>query len=202
MHATGATENDDPAVTVPAVALPAGIVLAGDERVLWLGRPRVREPIDRAWILSRLGLLAWLIVPTTLLVWSLGFLPAWVARPGWWIGVFAAVWLAAGLRHLTITPIKQARRRARLTYILTNVRAIIHEAGRRTVTESRLLDAVEHVRVTELGNGAADVWAGILFERIPVGEVPRLHAIALDAVRACGGNPLTPPGSATSAPPA
>src|SRR5439155_21260966 len=103
--------------------LPAGVMLAADEKLLWTGRPRERDPINQAWFLSRLKMLAWLMIPTALLLWALG-IPSWVARAHWGVGVVAGVWLLAGVYGMTIDPLVQTRRRRRTVYLLTNVRAI------------------------------------------------------------------------------
>ena len=175
--------------TVDASNLPAGIVLASGEKVLWIGRPRVRDPLDGTWVLARLKTLAWLLIPTVLLLWSLG-IPHWVARPHWAIGAFAVFWMLMSVYGMTLEPLRQARRRARTVYILTNVRTIQHEAGAKARTNSNLLDMVGHVHVNRRRDGAAELWIGSAnFTRVPASEVDRVHAMAIEAVRAAGVPP-------------
>ena len=184
------------------VELPPQVVLAPDEIVLWTGRPRVHDPLDRAWVISRLHTLAWQIIPTLLLLSSLGYLPAWAPRAHWAVGAVSVIWLTLGMYQLMLDPFFDARRRARYTYVLTNLRAINHESGKKPVVRSYLLDLVSNVGLHESGNGAAEVWiGGTNFTRVPSADAQRLYAIALEAVRATGGS-ITPPDSATSAPPA
>jgi hypothetical protein len=178
-----------PALPINDSPLPPGIVLAPDEHVLWTARPRVHDPIDWPWVRTRLKTLAWLLLPAALLLSSLGMLPIWLPRAHWWTGGIGILWLTVGLYHLLVEPVQKSRRRARSTYVLTNVRAIIHEAGRRTVTRSYLLDMIHQVTVEQTGNGASDVWIGTTLPRIPDADAERLQSIALDAVRAAGGAP-------------
>jgi uncharacterized membrane protein len=178
-----------------SAALPGEIVLAAGETILWSGHPRVREPIDGAWFLARVKTLAWLMIPTALLLASLG-IPEWLPRPHWFAGAFAAFWLAAGLYNMTITPIVHARRRARTIYVLTNIRAIIHIGGRVTQTRSLLLDMVDGTQMQHGRNRSADVWVGMMaFVLLDEDEAARAHAIALDAIRNAGtpaGGIITP----------
>jgi membrane protein YdbS with pleckstrin-like domain len=196
-QATPARERSAPATSDD---LPPEIALAPNERVLWLGRPRPRDPRDRAWVLARLKTLAWLMIPTALLVSAVGGLPPWAPRAHWAVGAFGAIWLLIGLYVVTVDPMQQARRRERTLYVLTNIRAITHVAGDGGHTRSLLLDTVNSLSVhrgrgggggasgtseATAGAAAADLWIGsAFFDRIP--DADRAHAIALEAVRLAG----------------
>ena len=172
--------------------LPQDVVLSQGERILWTGRPRVRDPRDGAWLVSKLKALVWLMIPLALLLSAVGAGPEWAPRAHWAVGAFAVVWIAIGSYGLMIEPIHMARRRSRTLYVLTNIRAIVHVAGRRGSTRSVLLDTAETITLTPVGDGAvADLWVGgAPFERLA--DAAAAHAIALEAVRIAG----TPAGGA------
>jgi hypothetical protein len=177
------------------LTLPAGLALAADERVLWTGRPRVAELFDLAWLLGRLHLVAWMLVPLGFLLASLGVLEPWIDRINLIVGCLGAILLLAGLYSLLIAPFVQMYGRSRTWYALTNVRAVVHlrTLRRGSVTNSYLLDMAGMTELRERSDGTGDVWlsAGASFERI---DKPReVHAMVLEAVRNAG-TPITPPG--------
>ena len=88
---------------------------------------------------------------------------------------------------MTLGRWKQRRRRARTTFVLTNVRASSHIGGRAPSAQSNLLDMVNHLNLTPLGDGAADVAIGAaVMGRLQYTDAVTLHAAALDAVRIAG----------------
>jgi len=185
----------------PELSLPDGLILAADEQVLWTGRPRVAESFDRAWLLRRLHLIAWLLIPLGFLLAALGVLEPWIDRAHFFYGFLGGFLLLAGLYSLLVAPFVQAFRRSRTSYALTNIRAIVHTRSLRrgSVTGSYLLDMAGMTELREHSDGAGDVWlsAGATFERI---ERPReVHLLVLEAVRNAG-TPLMPPGEEVDMP--
>jgi hypothetical protein len=176
------------------LTLPAGLALAADERVLWTARPRVAEPLDLAWLLGRLHIMGWLLVPLGFLLAAMGVLEPWIKPIHFFWGVLAAFLLLAGLYALLASPFVQMFRRARTSYALTNVRAIVNvrTLRRGVVTDSYLLDMAGMTELRERSDGTGDVWlsAGAMFERI---DKPReVHGLVLEAIRNAG-TPITPP---------
>jgi hypothetical protein len=175
-------------------ALPDGLALAADERVLWAGRPRVAELLDLAWLLGRLHIMAWMLIPLGFLLAATGALEPWIDRIHFFFGFLAALLLVAGLYSLLVSPFVRMYRRSRTSYALTSVRAIVHvrTLRRGVVTDSYLLDMAGMTELREHSDGAGDVWisAGAMFERI---ERPReVHAMVLESIRNAG-TPITPP---------
>jgi hypothetical protein len=105
----------------------------------------------------------------------------------WAPTAISVLWLWGGLYALTLGPIRDAQRRARTTYYLTNLRAIVHEGGRKPVTRSTLLDMVGAVDlIDELdGTGEVRLRSGGGFERVE--RAAEVYAIVLEAIRAAGG---------------
>ncbi len=178
----------------PELTLPDGLVLAAGEKVIWSGRPRVAENLDLAWLLGRLQIIAWTLVPLGFVLAALGAFEPWIKRINFVWGFLAAFLLLAALYSLLVAPFVQAYRRSRTSYALTNVRAVVHTRSLRrgSVTDSYLLDMAGMTQLKERSDGTGDVWmsAGAMFERIErPGEV---HLLVLDAIRHAG-TPLTPP---------
>jgi hypothetical protein len=170
-----------------SIALPGDVALAADEKVLWIGRPRVRDPIDREWIKSRATTLAWLVIPVCFILSAAGVLPIF-PQAHWFTGAIGALWIFGAVYSITILPIKHARRRARSTYILTSLRAMVHESAKTSITNSYLLDMIGNVSIQRRSDGASDLWLGTArFERLPAEVADNLHATALQAIRAAGG---------------
>jgi hypothetical protein len=170
--------------SIDALALPPEIQLTSDERVLWIGKPRVRDPFDRAWLWKKAKILLWLLVPLSIILAATGKVP-WVGRPNWLLLLLAGFWILMALIALILTPIQEARRRARCTYVLTSIRAIEHLSGRSVQVRSYLLDMAGSVGIDRRADGVSDLWLGSMhLARVWDGE--RLHAIALDAIRAAG----------------
>ncbi len=170
--------------------MPADVDLLPGERVLWVGRPRPRDPLDGAAILGVCRTIAWLCVPAAALVARfVGFGWGPVDVP-WIVVVGAGFWLAIGLWHLLVSPHTLAGRRARTAYVLTDVRAItITRVRRRLHLDSRFLDLATGVSLVERPDGYGDVGTqqGSNFERVP--DARGVHTLLADAVRHAGGNP-------------
>ena len=174
-----------PVAADAAPASPQGVRLAPDEVVLWTGRPKVWPTLDRYWALDRLKVLAWQLIPISVIAYHVVRVPQW--QPHNYVFVaLCAIWLLAAAWGMTVDPFVVARRRRRTTYVLTSVRGITHLAGRRSRTTSALLDMAHNVTLEQHGDGTGDVWitVGASFER--VAEPEQVYQIALEAIRRAG----------------
>ena len=109
--------------------VPMEAALQDGEAVLWTGRPLVREPRDGRWWKRRITIVAWMLVPIAMVVaryseWAQYYVNIHIV-----VLLLALLWIAASLNALTLTPLREARRRARTRYILTSERAIVAELG-------------------------------------------------------------------------
>lgn len=183
---TAVNDAIQPAPGEQAIPLPPGIVLVEGERVLWVGRPRVRMPFSRKWWSRQVVVLLWMLVPTGIVLSWLG-MPRWVSQPHWGFVILAVLWLVLGIKSLTLNPLRDRRRREVTAYVLTNIRAIVHIADRSMSTNSALLDMVDEVTLETCGDGATNVWVGPShFSQLLDADAARVHGIALNAVRAAG----------------
>jgi hypothetical protein len=174
---------------------PHWLTLSSDELLLWTGRP-LPFRFDRQFIVTRAIILGLLVIPGAVLLASTGMFVPFVGGMHWLLTVPAGIWIVGGLNAVFIKPFRDARRLARTSYALTNVRAVVHEAGRRRKTRSFLLDMADRAELTSVKNNASGtitIALGVEFEHIP--EASQVFMLVLDAIRGSGA--IAPPSRST-----
>ena len=168
-------------------ALPDDVPLLEGEALLWSGRPRKWDRIDAAWVLRKVLTLALLAVPIAILLAATGELGPRAHISHWLSTAVSILWLWIGLHSLTLTPLLDARRRARTCFYLTNLRAITQMNSRTRETRSTFLDMAGAVDLIEEPDGTGEVRlrTGGGFERIA--HAAEVYALIVDAIRAGGG---------------